>query len=152
MVECQCDEAVRNRKRMHPYPEQCEPNEDGEVICSFCWEILSAPYMSIDFRRRAPSPTGRVRRGAPMTTCGIHGIDTASGRCSSCDDPTTHHTEAKDLRPSDRIAIYGGTPATVVSVQPSESHPGLLRVFLDVRGIPFIHTVSPSHSFPSMEF
>lgn len=86
----------------------------------------------------------------PMTTCGIHGTDTTSGRCSSCDDPTTHHTEAKDLRPGDRIAIYGGTPATVTSVDSEDGE--WLRVTLDVRGIPFIHTCSPTHLFPSMEF
>lgn len=41
---CQCDEAVRNRKRSKPYPEVNGPNEDGEISCSFCWDVIYQPW------------------------------------------------------------------------------------------------------------
>lgn len=45
-MECQCDEAARNRKKRCPDPVTTfPPNEDGEVVCVWCWEVLDAPYM-----------------------------------------------------------------------------------------------------------
>lgn len=46
-MECQCDEAVRNRKKRSPDPNPTTgPNDDGEVICRFCWEVIGvvAPH------------------------------------------------------------------------------------------------------------
>lgn len=43
-VECQCDEAVRNRnpRRGDPPPSTNVTciTEDGEIVCLFCWEVI----------------------------------------------------------------------------------------------------------------
>jgi hypothetical protein len=46
MRECSCDEAERNRRTPRPssWPPAVavswEPNEDGEVVCPFCWGVV----------------------------------------------------------------------------------------------------------------
>lgn len=43
-MECQCDDAVRNRnpRRGDPPPDPTPTwvTEDGEVVCRFCWEVI----------------------------------------------------------------------------------------------------------------
>jgi hypothetical protein len=39
-MECTCDEAIRNRKRRIPHVATLPPNQDGEIICAFCWDVL----------------------------------------------------------------------------------------------------------------
>jgi hypothetical protein len=46
-VECRCDDAVENRKWLAKGdPRWSEPNfplnDDNEIVCSFCWEVLDA--------------------------------------------------------------------------------------------------------------
>ena len=48
-MECQCDEAERNRNPRRGDPPSStnvtSTNEDGEVVCLFCWEVIDAPYL-----------------------------------------------------------------------------------------------------------
>lgn len=42
---CTCDEAVQNRWRMkrdypHAVAPTMPPNDDGEIVCAFCWEVI----------------------------------------------------------------------------------------------------------------
>ena len=44
-AQCRCDEAERNRRYLHDGDPRHQPldvrvNEDGEVSCRFCWDLI----------------------------------------------------------------------------------------------------------------
>lgn len=39
--ECSCADAERNRRKRDPEPSTFPPNQDGEIVCRFCWNVLA---------------------------------------------------------------------------------------------------------------